>query len=295
MSLSVDKFISTLHLKKAIFRWRFISLLLFLVVLLLLPRINTDSLGFIGSNNSIIARIYVTGFIDENHERDRLINKIKEDKNVKGVIVHINSPGGSLVGGETLYNSLRELSAKKHVVAVMGNVAASGGYIAAIAADHLIAHNGTITGSIGVLFQSFEVSELANKIGVNIKSLKAGEFKDSLSPFSKMSEKSQELFQGLLDSSYDYFVSLVAKRRSISIEEVKSKAEGKVYTGKQALLISLIDQIGGEPEAINWLKSNNVEGKIKDFSIKESRFSLGKLIGIPQKSSFGLLALWTGY
>ena len=293
---SVDKFINVLHLKKVLCRWRSVAILFLLIILALLPYVDIYNISFIKRvGGTTIARIHVSGVIDENHERDKLIDKIKEDNNIHGVIIHIDSPGGTFVGGETLYNSLRALSAKKHVVAVMGNVAASGAYMAAIAADYIIAHNGTITGSIGVLMQSFEITELANKIGINFRSLKAGEFKGSLSPFTKMSDQSNLLVQEMLDSGYNYFVSLVAKRRGMSVSEARTRADGKIYTGQQALLLSLIDQIGGEVEAINWLKSNNVSGNVKDFSLKENKLSLFKLLDIPKKSSLGLLALWNGY
>ncbi len=296
MGLSVDNFVSILHLKKLVARWRFISLFLLLIIVLLVPYIGTDVSVFKAKQggNNIIARIYISGFIDDDHARDRLIHKIKENNKVKGVIVHIDSPGGTFVGGEALYNSLRELSAKKHVVSVMGNIATSAAYMAAIATDHVIAHHGTITGSIGVLLQSFNLTDLASKIGVNVDFLKAGEFKDSLSPFVKMSDESRNLLNEMLEDEYNYFLSLVAKRRSMSLQEVKEKAEGKVYAGQQALKLSLVDQIGGEVEAINWLKSNNIDAKIEDFAVPESGFFLSKLFNIPQQS-FALLTLLGGY
>lgn len=298
MSFATDKLIERLTLKKRIMKWRSLSIFLFLALVLMLQYIDLNNL-FSGAplltKQDTIARIYISGFIDEDHNRDKLINEIKNNNSIKGLIVHINSSGGTLVGGETLYHSLREVSAKKHVVSVMGNVAASGGYMAAIATDYIIAHTGTITGSIGVLLQSFEVTELANKIGVNFRSLKAGEYKDALSPFTKLNSSSREYLQELLNSSYDYFVSLVSQRRSMSIKEIESRAEGKIYTGQQALLLSLVDQIGGEEEAINWLRNNNVTGSIKDFSLKKKDLiPLWNIFSPSKKSSLGIMAVWEG-
>ena len=292
MSLFVDKFITVLHLKKKLYGWRTLAIILFLIVVLLLSCLEMRDLNFMKSTT--IARVYISGFINEDHARDRLFERIRADKHISGVIIHIDSPGGAVVGGETLYNSIRALSAHKQVVAVMGNVAASGGYMAAIAADHIIAHHNTITGSIGVLMQSFEIAELMDRLGIQVRALKAGEFKGGVSPFAKMSDESKILMQKLLDDSYDYFVSLVAKRRSITIDEARARAEGKIYTGQQALLLSLVDQIGGEKEAINWLKSNNIKGVVKDFALQEKKFSFSKLFNLPAKSSLGLLALWDG-
>ncbi len=295
MSPSVDNFVHVLHLKDKVYLWRSLALVVIVVLILLIPGLDFTSFGSNINSGNIIARLYVTGVIDEDHERDKLIDQIKNDNRVKGVIVHIDSPGGTMVGSEGLYNSLRGLSAKKHVVAVMGNFAASGGYMVAIAADHIIAHNGTITGSIGVLLNSIEVVDLANKIGVNFRSLRAGEFKDSLSPFRKISEESEQQIQEVINDTYDYFLSLVAKRRSMNIEEVKERAEGKIYNGRQALLLSLIDQIGGEVEAINWLKGNNSDGKLKDFFVKDKRnFLFSKILNLFKKSSYGLMAIWDG-
>ena len=297
MSLSADQFVDRINLKKIMVRWRSLTLLLLLALILLIPSVNFKTIiSFLPiKKEEIIARIYISGVIDEDRERDNIINSIKDDTSIKALIVHINSPGGTLVGGETLYNSLMKVSAAKPVVAVMGNVAASGGYMAAIAANHIIAHTGTITGSIGVLLQSMDFTELSSKVGINVHSLKSGKFKDALSPFAKLTDETRSYLQDLIDNSYDYFISLVAKRRSMSIEEAKSKAEGKIYTGQQALLISLIDQIGGEDEAIDWLKNNNIEGKVEDITFyKKHMFPFMHLFDSSNQQSSSIMAIWNG-
>ncbi len=298
MSLSADQFVDRINLKRKVVRWRSSALLLILLLVLLIPSLQISKISdlLLMQKESKVARIYLSGIIDEDHARDAIINDLKDNDQVKALIIHINSPGGTLVGGETLYNSLRSLSDVKPVVSVMGNVAASGGYMAAIAADHIIAHAGTITGSIGVLLETMDLTELSSKIGVDMKSLKSGKFKDALSPFSKLNNESRSYLQDVIDNSYDYFVALVAERRGFNVEEARSKAEGKIYTGRQALENSLVDEIGGEKEALAWLKeSHNIDAKLLDFQInKKSSFSFLNLFDSVEQKSSSVMAIWNG-
>lgn len=152
----------------------------------------------------------------------------------------------------------------------MGSIAASGGYMSAIAADYIIAHQGTITGSIGVIMQSFEVSELAKKIGIGVLTLRSGKYKAAPSTFEKSSEDVNKVLQNMIMDHYEVFVDMVQARRNINREELLKLADGRIYTGRQAVNNKLIDIIGDESTALNWLK----EEKKLDNSIQVRNVSL---------------------
>ena len=265
--LSISDWIQDRNLlKNRIKRWRFIALFFALVASLSFLNSYTTLLP---SNANIIGRVEISGVIAENHETELALRKIAEDKSIKALLVYINSPGGSAVGGESLYKALKAISSVKPVVAVMGAVATSAGYMVAIAADQVFAHEGTVTGSIGAIFQYFEVTELMQKLGVNANTIKSSqsELKGSPSPFEKISTKAQEAIQESIDIVYEYFVELISQERSIAKDQVMNIADGRVYTGKQALEHGLVDAIGGEQEALEWLKLKEIGYTIKDLSL----------------------------
>ncbi|MFZ5930607.1 MAG: signal peptide peptidase SppA [Pseudomonadota bacterium] len=210
-----------------------------------------------------ISKLEILGIIIEDEERDQAILDLADDAHAKALIVTIDSPGGTTSGSEGLYLALREVARKKPVVAVMGTVAASGGYVTAIGADHIIARGNTITGSIGVLMQNTEVSELLKKIGVGIEMITSGPLKGKPSPFEPMDAQGRAAIKMLIDDSYRWFVDLVAERRNLTPERARELSDGRVYSGRQALEVKLIDQIGGLPEARAWLeKEKDISGKL---------------------------------
>jgi protease-4 len=210
-----------------------------------------------------ISKLEILGVIIEDEERDQAILDLADDAHAKALIVTIDSPGGTTSGSEGLYLALREVARKKPVVAVMGTVAASGGYVTAIGADHIIARGNTITGSIGVLMQNTEVSELLKKIGVGIEMITSGPLKGKPSPFEPMDAQGRAAIKTLIDDSYRWFVDMVAERRNLTPERARELSDGRVYSGRQALEVKLIDQIGGMPEARAWLeKEKDISGKL---------------------------------
>lgn len=210
-----------------------------------------------------ISKLEILGIIIEDEERDQAILDLADDAHAKALIVTIDSPGGTTSGSEGLYLALREVARKKPVVAVMGTVAASGGYVTAIGADHIIARGNTITGSIGVLMQNTEVSELLKKIGVGIEMITSGPLKGKPSPFEPMDAQGRAAIKTLIDDSYRWFVDLVAERRNLTPERARELSDGRVYSGRQALEVKLIDQIGGMPEARAWLeKEKDISGNL---------------------------------
>ncbi|MFQ5858212.1 MAG: signal peptide peptidase SppA [Anaerolineae bacterium] len=177
------------------------------------------------------------------------LRQAQKDFDVKAILLRVNSPGGSVVGSDEVYQVLRD-EIDKPVVVSMGELAASGGYYIAAGADRIMANPATFTGSIGVILTVTNVQDLLSKVGVDVTIIKRGELKDELSPFRDMTTEEQALWQEIIDEAYEQFVGVVAEGRAMSVEEVRELADGRVYTGRQALELGLIDELGNMPDAI---------------------------------------------
>jgi protease-4 len=180
----------------------------------------------------------------------KLLRKYERDDDVRAVVVRIDSPGGAVAPSQEIYSALRNLRKKKKVVASMGNLAASGGYYIAAAADQIYASPGTLTGSIGVIFMHFNVRGLLEAVKIEETTLKAGKYKDTLSPFRPLNELDREEVQSLSEDVYGQFVRDVAEGRGLKEEEVRKLAEGRIYTGRRAKDLRLVDELGGFQDAI---------------------------------------------
>jgi protease-4 len=185
----------------------------------------------------------------------------------------VNSPGGTTTGGEALYQAIRDVSKKKPVVAQFGTVAASAAYIAGLATDHIVAHGNTITGSVGVIVQWPEVVQLLDKVGVKVNEVKSGPLKASPSPFEPLDDASKQVAQGMVNDGFKWFVNLVETRRKVKAADIPGLMDGRIFSGREALQVKLIDQIGGEDEAVKWLKDvKNVpqNAKVTDWKPSSS-------------------------
>ena len=200
-----------------------------------------------------IARLDVSGLIVEDRWRDELIQELADDDKVKAVIVTINSPGGTIVGGENLYLGLRALAEEKPVVSVMGSTGTSAAYMTAIATQRIFAREGSLTGSIGVLMQTADVTGLLDKLGVKPETIKSGAFKAQPNPLEPLGDEARAHIQGVVMDMHAMFVDMVALRRLKTVEETLKVSDGRVFTGRQALKLGLIDAIGGEDAARDWL------------------------------------------
>jgi len=210
--------------------------------------------------------------IVDDERRHRLLARIATDQNVKALIVRIDSPGGTVVGGEALHASIRAVAEKKPVVALMGQVATSAGYMVAIAADRIFAHKGTITGSIGVILQTTELTGLMDKLGIATEAIKSGPLKAAPSPFEPMTPDVRRVTQALVSDIHQIFVSLVAERRDLDDEVLRPLVDGRVFTGVAAVRNRLIDAIGGEAEAKDWLiEERNVDPGLGVRDVKPAR------------------------
>ena len=218
-----------------------------------------------------IAKIIVSGEISEDDYRSEVLKKILANDKIKAIMVVINSPGGTIVGSEIIYNELRRISLKKPMVVVMNSLAASGGYMASLASDHIIAHNGTLTGSVGVLMQSYEITGLAEKVGVKFQNYKSSVLKGSPSLFEKSNKLVDDAINQSIQDSYEFFADLVRQRRGAKLLSPLS-LDGRVLTGRQALKLGLVDEIGGEEEAITYLQQkHNIDHSLSvvDISLEK--------------------------
>lgn len=232
-----------------------------------------------------IARVTVDGIMMDDEKRDELLEEIRDDKRVKALIVRFNSPGGTTVGGEELYLQLRKVAEKKPVVGTMRTICASACYMASLGTDHTVAREGTLTGSIGVLLQSMEVSRLADKLGITPITIKSGKYKDVPSLTDPFTEEERVVVKEVVDDAYRYFTGLIVKRRNMTEEQVRELADGRVYTGHQAVQLNLVDGLGGQQEALAWLAQTHKidpELEVKDLKPEPELDSL-----------FGKLSQWT--
>ena len=241
-----DHLSALIYLKNKVSRWKNIALLAIIAFVFLVIKVwfdvDSDVMG-----TEYIAEIKVEGVIVEDDHRSKVLKELATNNAVKAVIVRFNSPGGTIVGSEILYQELLKIKANKPIVALIESVGASGAYLAALASDYIIAYNGTLTGSIGVLMESPEIVELANKVGVKMNSFKSSPLKGSPSMFEKTSLQTESVIKDSIADSYSFFMELVKKSRSkrLDAKNYNIVFDGRVFTGRQALAMGLIDSVGG--------------------------------------------------
>ena len=250
MALDADYLIDRRRLKRRLSFWRGLGILAVLLAALAAFGRFSDVGG-----GDYIARHAVQGLIVEDVRRNRALAGIAEDDNARALIVRIDSPGGTVVGGESLYRSLRAVADRKPVVAVLGGLATSAGYMAAIGADRVVARRSTITGSIGVVMHTTEISGLLDKLGIGAETIRSGPLKAMPSGFEKLTDDGREVLQELIADSHRMFLDLVAERRGLEGAGLARVADGRVLTGRQAMDADLIDAIGGETDAVAWLEA----------------------------------------
>ena len=213
-----------------------------------------------------IAKFKISGVISGDETTLKLIHDI-EQSNAKAALVVIESPGGTVTGSEALYDALLKLSAKKPTVAVIDGMAASGGYIAAIGTDHLIARETSIVGSIGVLFQYPDIVRMLDLIGIKVESIKSSPLKAAPSPIESATPESRAAIAALVTANYEWFKGLVKDRRHMTDERLAEVSDGRVFTGKQGVALGLVDEVGSEEQAIAWLEKER--GIAKNLPVRD--------------------------
>ncbi|MDQ0318706.1 protease-4 [Pararhizobium capsulatum DSM 1112] len=216
-----------------------------------------------------IARISISGIIQDDRELLERLDRIAKADAVKGLVVTIESPGGTTYGGETIYKAIRKVAEKKPVVSDVRTLAASAGYMIAIAGDQIIAGETSITGSIGVLFQYPQIKTLMDRLGVSLETIKSAPLKAEPNPFHPPSEEAKAVIQSMINDSFDWFVDLVAERRKMPRAEALRLADGRIFTGRQALKEKLVDALGGEEEIKAYFKSRKIDADLPVVDWKE--------------------------
>ncbi|MBZ9661714.1 signal peptide peptidase SppA [Mesorhizobium sp. ESP-6-4] len=268
MAMRADDLIDRRRLRRKLTFWRVVAFLVLAAAIIAFSTWVYDD-NFTGRAVPHIAKVKVEGTITEDEELLKRLESIRKSPEVKGVILSIDSPGGTTVGGESTFDAVRKLAGDKPVVAEVGTLAASAGYMIASAADHIVARKTSIVGSIGVLIQYPDVSGLMDKLGIKLEEVKSSPLKASPSPFKPTNDDERAMVRKLILDSYDWFVGIVADRRKMTHEQALALADGSIFTGRQALANHLVDAVGGEQEAIDWLATKGVDSKLKVVEWKD--------------------------
>lgn len=294
-NLEPDRLLDRRRLKRGVTIWRTLAVLALVAVAL----VAAAPFAFDGGER--VARLWITGLIEDDPTRDRLVAELRDDDAVRAVVLRVDSPGGTAVGGEALYLSLRSLAEAKPVVAVLGTTATSAAYMAALAGDRILAREASITGSIGILFQTAEFTALLEEIGVRAEAIRSGPLKAKPSPFERVDDPTRRVMRSVVRDTYESFLGLLVERRALDRETALGLADGRVFTGRQAVAAGLVDAIGGEVEARKWLaQTHGVSEAMPVADVMSGQGDLLETIGatleraLPARtlSLDGLIAVW---
>jgi protease-4 len=269
MAMRADDLIDRRRLRRKLTFWRVAAFLVLAAAVIGFSSWFYDG-KFTGRSLDHIAKVRIEGTITEDEELIKRLESIRTSPQVKGVILSIDSPGGTTVGGESIFEEVRKVAGDKPVVAEVGTLAASAGYMIATAADHIVARKTSIVGSIGVLIEYPDVSGLMDKLGIKLEAVKSSPLKASPSPFTPTNDDERAMVRKLILDSYDWFVGIVADRRKMTHEQALALADGSIFTGRQGLANHLVDAVGGEQEAIDWLATKGVDGKLNVIEWKDT-------------------------
>lgn len=279
-AMDVDELLARRRLRRKLAFWRAFTLLVILLGGLGAFTWWNDG-GLLPRSSPHVARVAIGGLIRNERERLEMLEDIGKS-GAEAVILTIDSPGGTVVGSAALYDGLRRLAEKKPIVAVVDGIAASGAYIAALGADHIVAPRNALVGSIGVIFQFPNFAELMKSVGVVYEEIKSTPLKAAPNMFDPPSEEARAAVRSLVEDSYDWFKGLVSERRLLSGDKLASASDGRVFTGHQALPLRLIDEIGDERTARDWLARERSVSKdlpIRDWHTKRVGDEFGWLRG----------------
>jgi protease-4 len=276
MSLDADSIVDRRRMRRKLTFWRVFAILIAICAVVAAGvALRVPGSGVItGQGGERIARVTISGLIRTDQQRVEALDRLAKSRAL-AVIVHINSPGGTTSGSEQLYDSLMRLKERKPLVVVVDGLAASGGYITALAADHIVAQETSLVGSIGVLFQYPNVAELLKTLGIKVEEIKSSPLKAAPNGFEPTSPEARAAIEAIVSDSYAWFRELVRSRRQFDDPTLDRVADGRVFTGRQALALKLIDALGDERTAIAWLaKEKNIDAStpVRDYRLRD-RFS----------------------
>ena len=269
MSLDSDVIVDRRRIRRKLTFWRVAAALVAIAAIVTVGLLATPGARSTLTSSGAIARVNIEGLIRSDRERVEALERL-EKSSAAAVIVHVNSPGGTTAGSEQLYDALMRLKAKKPLVVVVEGLAASGGYITAIAADHIVVQQSSLVGSIGVLFQFPNFTELLKTVGVKVEEVKSSPLKAAPNGFEPTSPEARAAIDALVKDSYAWFRDLVKARRGMDDALLEKVADGRVFTGRQAVELKLIDQLGDEKAAVAWLvaeKKVKSDLPVRDFKL----------------------------
>lgn len=303
MSYDPDLLIDRKRLKLKLGQWRFIAVLALVIAFAVVAgRMDPRTGGTVGGD--YIALITIDGEMADSPWLQDTLKDIGDNPRAKALLVRFDSPGGTAIAGEELYLQLQEIAKKKPVAGYMRTLCASACYMASLGTDYVIARESTLTGSIGVLLQSVEVSRLADKLGITPVTITSGAMKDVPSLTAPMSDAQRRIVAETVIDVYDHFVAKIVAHRKMDEAHVRTLADGRVYTGSQAFKLKLIDGIGGQDEALNWLyEKRKISSKLEVREIKEEppidslldklgSYANQKIWGRTQSRLDGLVSIW---
>ena len=261
------------NLKKSLIKWRVIAIV---AVFILIIASNSGKFFKNKDNENSIYRITLDSIILNGMFEEEKIQKIIDNDNIKGVVIKCNSAGGDIVESEKMYNWLRKIAIKKPTIVSIEGVCASGAYLISLASDYIISYNTSIVGSIGVIVEAYEITEMAKKMGINLTIYKSSTLKSGLNPLEKISPDVDMVVSQQINDIYDYFLNIFIERRKIKLSDAQEIANGQTYTGRQSLDFGLIDKIGGTDEIKEYFKLNNIDYdslNIVDYDIRKDEYS----------------------
>ena len=273
MSLDADAIVDRRRIRRKLTFWRVSALVIALAAIVGAAAMFVSGSRFT-TPGAYIARVKVQGLIRTNQDRVEALARLGRSA-ARAVIVHIDSPGGTTAGSEQLYDALRELQAKKPMVVVVDGLAASGAYIAALSAEHIVAQETSLVGSIGVLFQYPNFSDVLKTIGIKVEEVKSSPLKAAPNGFEPTSPEARAAIEAIVLDSYSWFKGLVKDRRGMDDSQLTQVSDGRVFTGRQAVGLKLVDSLGNEKAALAWLEKEKkvpANTPVRDYSL-QPRFS----------------------
>lgn len=284
---SADYLVDRRRLRRKLLFWRVAGLVLVALIVVGLALRATSNRG-VAMLSPHIARVKISGLITGDDKTIKLLRDVGSSR-ASGLILDIDSPGGTTVGAEKVYDEIRAIAAKKPVVAEISTLGASGAYIAALGADHIVARGNSLVGSIGVLFEFPNVSKLLDTVEVSVEKIKSAPLKAEPDGFTPTSDAARAAIAALVTDSFDWFKGLVKDRRGMTDEQLAAVDDGRIFTGRQSLPLKLIDEVGTEKQAVAWLESKGVakDLPVRDWEPKSSR-SPFNLLGAASRLALAL-------
>ncbi|HYS49080.1 MAG TPA: signal peptide peptidase SppA [Xanthobacteraceae bacterium] len=279
MSLDADTIVDRRRMRRKLTFWRVIAVLLAIAAVLAVAAVSSPSGKLAEASGAYIARVKISGLIRGDEDRVESLDRLAKSR-VRAVIVHVDSPGGTTAGAEQLHDALRRVAAQKPTVVVVDGLAASGGYIAAMASDHIISQGSSLVGSIGVLFQYPNVGDLLKTIGVKVEEIKSSPLKAAPNGYEPTSPEARAALDAIVKDSYAWFRGMVQDRRHLDDALLDRVSDGRIFTGRQAVDLKLVDELGNEQTALAWLaKEKGIDAKlpVRDWQLKSRLGDLSML------------------